>query len=788
MKNYKHQAMIKPDQPERPLGVRPSQKGSSAEEASLDMADIWDGIRRGKWIILLTTVLVTGAILAYTLSLEPTYEAGTIVSIQPPPGTAATTRMVGYGMPSGLSQQIGILGYSVELAMRVAEDLKQHADSTGAGQQIYPVLYGEQDSLLSNRQVATQLFEQVEFVPLPEQRMIQISASSPVPEEAAAIANFYAQEYRKYSREQARASISATREFLEEQVVKRRKELRRLQEQWAQFARQTDMMVQGEGGQMLVNQYVSLQMQQNALAFQLDREQAALQNLQERLQEVRPRLRTEITQEQAAQSLQQRVAALDQQIAQLKTQAQAFYIINPDLEGKENLGPEYEELVRLRHQIDGLEEQRAELTDQFISESIDEDNLPAQGNALGLAGQLRSQIMQQKFAISQTRSQIEAIEQQLGTYSGRLQGIPQQVINRQRIERRRAQAEQIYTMLMGELQRVIIAEEGKLGYVELVQQAYPPNFPVSPDLKQNLVLGLLLGLGFGIGLAFIRQAANTYFHDPEDVQEKGYSLVGVIPRMDREIKATFKGEDTVEVEGRTVSTHLLPLLNPWSPISENYRLVRTNLQFPNNGQGMPQLLLVTSPEMSDGKTLTSVNLAITMAQSGRRVLLIDADLRRPAAHALLGEAQGPGLAEILLHDGERNGALAEKHVQHTAVDNLDFLAAGHMEEPPAEALGSDRMAAVLQAARDRYEAVVVDSPPLLAVSDPIVLAKQCDATLAVVSAERTDLRALEVARETLEAVGVPIAGVVFNRFEAEHETGYGYGYRYGYEYEGYTYA
>jgi capsular exopolysaccharide synthesis family protein len=255
--------------------------------------------------------------------------------------------------------------------------------------------------------------------------------------------------------------------------------------------------------------------------------------------------------------------------------------------------------------------------------------------------------------------------------------------------------------------------------------------------------------------------------------------------MDREIKKAFKGQPTVEVDGRTLSTSLFPLLNPWSPITENYRLVRANLRYAafKNGDETAapvRSMVISSPEPGDGKTTTAVNLAITLSLSGHKVLLIDADLRRPQMHKLLGTDRSPGLADVLAA-----GTPIDELLQRTPISGLSFLAAGVPEVPPTELLDSERMRALLAAAGAQYDFVVVDTPPVLATTDPLVLAPHCDAVLVVAAANKTDLRALAQVKSTLSAVGVSIGGVIFNRYDAERASSsykYGYGYDYKYDY------
>jgi capsular exopolysaccharide synthesis family protein len=481
--------------------------------------------------------------------------------------------------------------------------------------------------------------------------------------------------------------------------------------------------------------------------------------------------------EQSINSLRTQIQALDDRIAELKAEAEPYYVNNPDLRGNEEQIPE---LAEIQRQIEGYQNRKQELTTELVARASESEDAVGEGSALGEIGALRERIEEQQLEIQQTRDEIRQLEDQMATYEDRLDRIPSQTINRQQLERRQAQAEEFYLRVADELRRTIIREESELGYVTQVRSASVPRVPISPDYQQNILLGILLGLGLGVGLAFVRHAMNQRLKEPEDIQESGYSLVGVIPQLDREIKSSFQGQETVEVNGKSISTRLMPLHEPWSPISENYRLVRTNLQYSGDGNA-PKILLMTSPEPADGKTLTAVNVALSMAQSGRRTLLLDLDLRRPSTHKLLGYEQGPGIAEAL--EGKKS---IDEVTHNTDLDNLQYISAGNISSPPPEALESDRMKELIDEFRAVYDVVIIDSPPVLAVTDPIILAPRCGATLLVVSAEDTDLRALQTAEKTLATVGVEVAGVIFNRYDPSKDASYYAGrYRYGHYSYGY---
>ena len=752
------------------------------DEARMDLSELWEPIWHGKWIILLTCILVVGGTVAYTTTLPEVYQTKSIVSVEG--RSNAPTSVVPFGGQGEreLGREIGILEYSGELRLRAARQLINTSETLvrqDSLDEMLPIVQGDSaQPVASAEDVTGRIASKVGFsTEQADAGMLAISASSQSPMEAAIIANVYAEEYQKYARETSRESITATRQFLEDQVAKRKEEIRELERQWEAFSRNNEVITLGQDGNRLVQQYTALDAKRRDLEFQLEREQAMLDMFQDRLENMQPQLPEQVEAEQQVASLRTQIQTLDNRIAELKAEAEPYYIRNPDLRGNESEVPE---LAEIQREIEGYQKRKEELTTQLIERVSSTEGAAGDGNAIGEVGALRERIEEQKLEIQQIESQIRQIESQIATYDDRLDNIPRQTINRQQLERRMNQAEDFYRTVADELRKTIIAEESELGYVKTVRSAGVPTVPVSPNFQQNLLLGILLGLGLGVGLAFVRHAMNQRLREPEDIQESGYSLVGVIPQLDREIKSSFQGKETVEVNGKNISTRLMPLHEPWSPISENYRLVRTNLQYSGNGN-TPKVLLMTSPEPADGKTLTSVNVALSMAQSGRRTLLLDVDLRRPSTHKLLGYDQGPGMAEVL--EGKNT---VEEVIIDTDLDNLRYISAGNISSPPPEALESDRMRALIDEFRDAYDVVIIDSPPVLAATDPIILAPRCDATLLVVSAENTDLRALQTAEKTLATVGVEVAGVIFNRYDPSKDTSYYAGrYRYGHYAYGY---
>lgn len=776
--NRPSQALDRPRKKAENIGLQADSTVSPSEDRGLDLNAIWETFKRNKWVILLTCMLVTGSIGGYTWTLPKIYEARSIVAVEEPPTATSVTQ---FGSMPSLTGEIGILENSGELTSRVIEHLRAIVDTADAD---FPLFQATEEGQPADQYtISERLAEVIEFEEIEDQGLIMIVAESESPVEASLITNVYVEQYRVFSQELARESVVAARTFLEGQLEKRKRDIQQIEGEWEQFARSNAVATEGQDGQQVAQEYVELQTQRDALEFTLDQEKQLLGVMQAQLQKTQPNLRENVLGEQRVQSLRTQIQALEDQIATMKAQAEQYYINDPTLRGNEGRVPE---LADLRRRIEGFEARKVDVTEDLVMATNEVGHRIGDGTAtLAQMGSQQEQIQAQELKIGQLNAQLRGLDNRIAQYQSRIKSIPRQTIQREQLDRRLAQAERFYTDIAGELQRTIITEESELGYVKVVRTANVPMLPVRPNLQQNLILGILLGMALGIGGAFVRQSMNWQIYEPDDIQSQGYSLVGVIPKMDREIKKAFKGKTEVEVDGRTLSTSLFPLLNPWSPITENYRLVRANLRYASQKEGAEsegpvRSMVITSPEPGDGKTTTAVNLAITVAMSGHKVLLIDADLRRPHGHQLLGLDRSPGLADVL-----GKGGAVESAFQKTVVDGLTFLAAGVPEVPPTELLDTERMRALLAAADAQFDVVIMDTPPVLAATDPIVVAPHCDTVLIVASADKTDFRGLAQVKNTLNAVGVAVGGIIFNRYDAERASSaykYGYGYDYKYDY------
>ena len=750
-----------------------------ADESRLGFADVREALRRGIWLILGTCALVTFLVAGYTLLLPTEYEAESIVYVETAQASPMNTSDSRLPMPGALGprhelpNELGRLRYSEDLRRRVATQLIESRAVLGQNA-YFPILEpaDEGDSLGVN-DVAGRLAEQVRFEPLGEQDMIAIVATSTVPEEAARVANLYAELYQDVTLEDSRASIVAARTFLEDQIGKLSGELDDIDDQVVSYSQSQRVPEHGVGGDRIVSQYAAYSARLEGARIQLEQERRALQVIQEELTRVNPGGPPP----PSTSGMEAEIGAYQGRIADLKLQAEAFYANDPSLRGKEATVPELKQInERINHYAGRQRELESRLGELAAA------NPQTSSTYLG---SLQAQRIQRQSSIRGLEAEIGALSGQVGQYGARVQGIPRQTVELAQLDRRRAVVASWYESFLQDLQRILVAEESEIGYVSLVTAAGVPRIPVRPNVPQNIVLGLLLGLGLGVGVALTKQATSQLLRRPEELEEQGYRVLGIVPPMDRQIKESFKGKDTVEVAGRTTSTRLLAMLDPWSPVTENFRLIRTNLE--HALPDPPKVVLVTSSEMGAGKTVTSANLAVAMAASGRRTLLIDADLRRPSSHKMLGVEGQTSLSEVLASPQSWMDNLTTDPFG-TTIDDLWFIPAGRCTVPPSELMEAPTFALFIEKMRSHFDAVIIDSPPVLVAPDSLLLARLADAAIIVVRAGQTDMRAIQQTRTSLESIGTPIAGTVVNRFDPESDASYAHGYSYGYAYGSYGYG
>ncbi len=317
----------------------------------------------------------------------------------------------------------------------------------------------------------------------------------------------------------------------------------------------------------------------------------------------------------------------------------------------------------------------------------------------------------------------------------------------------------LYDALVKTMKERGITEQNQSVNVWVIEKAKIPEYPASPRKKRNILLGIILGLFGGIGLAFFLEYLDNTIKTPEDVEEK--LNMPVIAAIDKQKMAP----------GQSIAS--LVIENPSSLVAENFKALRTSL-FLSSAETPPKIIMVTSMTPGEGKSSISTGLAAVIAQAGKKVLLIDADMRRPTIHKVFGLDHTTGLSSFLagVEDIPRT-QLIHRSVASTAT--LDVMTAGPIPPNPSELLSSYKLRKFIQKASVIYDIVIVDTPPVGSVADPLIISSYVDKALIVSWTGQTTYELLGKGLRQLKDVSAPVSGIVLNRFSAK-KTGYYYNY------------
>jgi tyrosine-protein kinase Etk/Wzc len=379
-------------------------------------------------------------------------------------------------------------------------------------------------------------------------------------------------------------------------------------------------------------------------------------------------------------------------------------------------------------------------------------------------------------------SQIRVLDEIMAADAASITALPDAEAEEMRLSREVETLQKLVDDLRRDHQEARIDEAVEAGQVEIVDWALAPGAPVGTGTRRRLLFALLVGLMIGGGGALVLDRLNTALVRREDAEAALHvPVIAVIPRMgepltpaDRLGRLRARLLPRLAARPAEGAQSLVTVNDLHSAGSQAYRKLRTHLIFSQGGQP-PRTLLITSPAASEGKTTVSANLATTLAQQGLRVVLVDADLRRPRMHGVFGLSRTPGLTEVLQNEAPLDEGLRETHVE-----GLHVLGAGRLVAAVSELLGGAAMGRLLRELNGRYDVVVLDTPPVLAAADAEILAAQADAVLVVVRAGQTERQSAHYAIQQLRAIGARIVGAVLNDPD-QKIAGYGkYAYYYDY--------
>ena len=556
------------------------------------------------------------------------------------------------------------------------------------------------------------LLSRLSISPVRSSRLVDVSYESPDPELAMRVLNAHARMYIEQNLEFRFLASKEASEWLGKRLAEERQKVEEAEQALQRYREAHDAVSLEERQNIVVQKLTDL----NSAVTKAKTERVSKQALYDQLtslQSDQARLATfpAILQNPVIQELKSQLTDAQRQQAQLA----------------EQLGDKHPDMAKVRSSI-RTTESRLQAEIARVAQGIRNEYLNAQEQERGLTRMLEDQ---KQDALRLNQIQIEY-------------GV---------LQRNAQSTHQLYQTLLQRTNETNVSGELKTSNIRIVDAAEVPRFPARPNRRSDLMVGLSMGLVFAIGVAFFFEYLDNRIKSPQDVKAYlGVPFLGFVP-------AIRYADDR---EGSPLLTNEVP-----AGFSEAFRSVRTNVLF-SSASDSTRSIVVTSTAPQEGKTVVACNLAIALAQAGRRVLLIDADLRRPRVHKVFDYKQEPGLSNFLV-DRLKGGDVIRKSL---ATPGLFVLAAGKHPPNPAELLGSNRFLDFIQSLGEHFDWVIIDSPPVLAVTDAAILAHEATGVVFVVGAEMTSRHAARTAIEQLQKAGGRITGAILNRVRIDRNRYY----------------
>lgn len=404
---------------------------------------------------------------------------------------------------------------------------------------------------------------------------------------------------------------------------------------------------------------------------------------------------------------------------------------------------------------------------QLIEIDVEDTNPQRAANVANILvdvfSERNQEIQSARFASSKEslKSQLDGMERQIQDTRGALNELDgeSESPERNRLETTLRQYEQTYASLLQSFEQVRVAEAQSTSGIVQVEPATVPLNPVRPRTLTNVLLASIVGLMLAVGGVFLYEYLDDTLKDPAFVTEAlSLPILGLIA--------------THETEGDAP----IAVTQPRSPVTEAFRSLRTNIQYAGVDRRI-RTLLVTSAEPGVGKSTVLSNFAVVLAQSGQNIVMIEADLRRPALHKRMNVPNRTGLSDLFVHED----MTLDYVIQQSQYASLSIITSGEKPPNPSELLGSAKMDQIVAQLQERFDRIVIDAPPLMAVTDAAVLAPHVDGVLLIAQPGQTKVPALQQTVKQLRHVGANVIGVVLNNVKLSDA-------RYGYYYDGYYYA
>ncbi|MEX0661767.1 MAG: polysaccharide biosynthesis tyrosine autokinase [Balneolaceae bacterium] len=751
----------------------------------IDLKQLLGVVLRYKWSIAAIT-FVSGVIAVwYAFSLLPIYESdGSLIiaesqnsySMQGADLTNLISSQYGIGMGSTIGNELQVL-QSRKLSEEVADKVIEE-DVMENGQR-FPILwrgFPEDSTVVSRDSVAMRIRGNMEIQQVErEAQLIRIRFNSFSPVEAQHLTNEVINTYTELSTEQNRVAANSALQFLDEELENVTGRLNQAEDELRNYMDGTRIVQIEQQTEAVIERITALESQRQEIRVTKVAVSSAVEQYQNQINQInqiRPGLA-----EQYAEGIGPTMERYQFQLAELETERQLILQRNPDL--RDN--PDQEPYLRdLNDKVELLREQINDLASSLIRDDGTEVYLgllssTGDGGIAGRLVELRGNLIELQIEESQLEAQETVVTERLEEENQFIDDLPDNMVAYARLRRDVEITEQLYLTISQQYAETALWEQTQFGLGRPLDTAYYPERPSQPNKRLILLIGLMLGGILGVGSAFGREMMNRTIDGAEKVRKVGYPLLAVIPDMTPYIKEKFSGRETVNVQGRSASTTWLNLLDSISPVAESYRRLHNNIIYSHPDQNF-KTILITSTGKGEGKTTAAANLAVALSEAGKKILVVDSDLRRPAMNIVMGESRSPGIMEMIFDDAPMDEAIRE-----TAAPGVFLLSAGRRPPNPSSVMQSKKLREAINKLKDQFDHILIDSAPYGIITDAAPMMRLADGVVLVTRFGLTQTHDLNQTIENLNRIRVNIIGTALVGYDHEKSADYYYSSNYKYD-------
>ncbi len=718
------------------------------------LKDYLNIIRLNLLPILLIAIAGLAVSIVYAVNARDIYKSTTILKLAKPQGSILDSPLIpefqDFGSDRFIANEIEVLK-SYTIKEKVATALIDKFNTVGERDSFYLIL-DESFKVAENKSIKIKSIEQIiSFLEVKvgiEQKrgldIVEITVESPSPYEASLIANLYADAYKQLNLQINRAQLTSVKEFLSEQRNEKLNELSKSEEILKNFQEEKGIVELPAQASALIQQLTDFESKQNAAKIELTISERNLNSLKSELEKQDPKLNDYLE----SFSTEPYLKNLQESIASLEAQRDLALANNELTKNVSITVTEYDKRIK-------------ELKDK-LNKKISVYKAGLFASSPVEIKELSKQILEEELKYQGLVSTVKQLDGIVKGYEKNFNELPKSTINYARLERERTAFEKLYQLVEEKYQEVLINEQSTPGNVLIIDVARRANAPSKPNRNLIVIVGLVLGLGLGFGFAFMRNYFDNTVKTPEDIQKKNINVLAWVPLIE--------GIDLKDNEFEFIVAK-----RPDSIPSEAFRALRTRIQFSKVEKDSIKTILITSSTPREGKTTVSVNLSGSFANAGKRTLIVDCDLRKPRMHNVFKVKRFPGITDYFFGQ-----ATFAEILRKSEVENLYYITAGTIPPNPSEILSSQIMLDFIEKIRSEFDIIIIDSPPVIAVTDSEILSRLVDVTLLVVSANQTETELMIKATELLSHDHGSFVGVILNNFS--YKSGYGSYYKYYYYY------